>query len=120
MDEQTELILIEIAPADLQLIDYALFPYAQMVHLTIERSLKRNMMLKTIEALRQRLVALKLPEEGVLKHPFPLTGDEVAVIEQALAAFVENIARLLPASQWRDEMKKACEVFRLYILTKLK
>jgi hypothetical protein len=71
VDEQTGLPFIEIAPADLRLIGYNLFSYPRIVHITIKRSLKCDTLVKISEALRQRLVALKLSEEEGVK---PLRG----------------------------------------------
>jgi len=116
--EKKDVPITAIAPADLQVVGFALFPYAQMIHQIIEPSAKRDTLLQTVEALRQRIAAVKLPE-GEKHDKFLVTYDEVAVIDSALTVFVENIGRFIPQSQERDETMRACEALRSYLMLHL-
>jgi len=115
-DEKKELPLIDIAPSDLQVIGSILFPYARMIQCVIEPSSKRDTILRTVEMLRQRIADVKNVER-VGKDPFPLSRNELVVIDNALSAFVENISRFVPQSQERDETMRACKALRSYLIS---
>jgi len=117
VEDGKELPRIGIAPSDLRVIGYALFPYAQMIHRLIEPSPKRDTILRTIETLRRRIAAVKIPLEGDNDQIFPIMHDELAVIDSALSAFIENIGRYVPQSQERDETMRACEALRSYLIS---
>lgn len=107
-NEEQELPILNIAPTDLQVIGYALFPYAQRVRQMAQPSAKREALLRTIETLRQRIAAVKTLSDGN-GLPFLLSHDELAVIDSALSAFVDTINRFVPR---REE--KSVEVFCCY------
>jgi hypothetical protein len=97
----------------LLVIGYALFPYAQMIHRTVAPSPQRNETLKTMEAIRQRISAVKIPTQE--DQQFFLSHDELHIIDKALMLLIDNIAQFIAASQEREEIQQACRALRSYL-----
>ena len=112
MEGENEVPIVPISTVHLQVICYILFAYAQMVSRS-SKPLERNAILRTIESLRQRIVALNMPEGG--EQPFLIYEDEVTVVTDGLAAFTANVAQLFPESTKRDEVIALCEELRGYL-----
>jgi hypothetical protein len=97
---------------DYEVIACVLLPYAQIVPHTVTELFEQDAILKTVEALRQRTLAVA---EG--KQLLTLTEDELSVVLKAIRSFVENVARFFPPTTQREEIIMDCEKLHLYFST---
>jgi hypothetical protein len=112
-------LLVKLSVNDLMAIAYALFPYAQFVHRIIPPSQERGRVLMTIERLRSRIASLQSSHTDSAETQFPITEEELGVIDAALGTFLGGIHRLLPESAQRDETIQACHSLRQHLVTAL-
>lgn len=112
-------LLIKLSVNDLTAIGYALFPYAQFVHRIIPPSQERGHILVIIERLRRRIAGLQSSYTEGAEEQFPISEEELAVIDAALCTFLEGIHRLIPQSIQRDETIQACNNLRQYLIAAL-
>lgn len=112
-DEQR---LVKLSVNDLTAIGHALFPYAQFVHRIIPPSPERSCILMTIEQLRSRIASLQSAHSDDGEVPFPMTEEELRVIDAALATFLDGIHRFIPQSTQRNEITQACSKLRQYLI----
>ena len=68
-----------------------------------------------VTALVVTLVTHAVQQRNVKEQEFKKI-EELAVIDSALAAFVENIVRFAPPSRERDETVRACEALRSHLM----
>jgi hypothetical protein len=123
-DEKKALSPIGIGISDLRVIGHVLMPYAKGIENIIPPSPKRDALLNTTQLLRERIAAAKTSvgvglapaQEQGKDHLFPLTHDELAVIDSAFTAFVENIGQCVPQSEERDEIIRGCKALRSHII----
>lgn len=112
-------LLVKLSVNDLTAIGYALFPYAQFVHRIIPPSQERGRILVVIERLRKRIASFQSSYTDGMEEQFPITEEELRVIDAALGTFLEGVHRLIPQSIQRDEIIKACNNLRQYLVTAL-
>jgi hypothetical protein len=112
-------LLVKLSVNDLTAIGYALFPYAQFVHRIIPPSQERGRILVIIECLRKRIASLQSSYTNGAEEQFPITEEELGVIDAALGTFLEGVHRLIPQSVQRDEIIQACNNLRQYLVTAL-
>lgn len=112
-------LLVKLSINDLTAIGYALFPYAQFVHRIIPPSQERGHILVIIESLRKRIASLQSSYTDGVEEQFPITEEELGVIDAALCTFLEGVHRLIPQSIQRDETIRACNDLRQYLVTEL-
>ena len=112
-------LLVKLSVNDLTAIGYALFPYAQFVHRIIPPSQERGCILMIIEHLRRRIASLQSSYTDGREEQFPITEEELRVIDAALATFLEGIHRFIPQSIQRDETIQACYKLRQCLITAL-
>jgi hypothetical protein len=111
--------LVKLSVNDLTAIGHALFPYAQFVHRIIPASPERGRILMTIERVRKRIASLQSAYSDGSEVPFPITEEELRVIDAALATFLDGIHRFIPQSIQRNEITQACSQLRQYLITAL-
>ncbi|HEX3643937.1 MAG TPA: hypothetical protein VHV10_21815 [Ktedonobacteraceae bacterium] len=116
-DEQ--FLLVKLSVNDLTAIGHALFPYAQFVHRIIPPSQERGRILMVIEHLRRRIASFQSSYTDDTEEQFPITEEELRVIDAALGTFLEGVHRLIPQSRQRDETIQACYNLRQYLVTAL-
>jgi hypothetical protein len=109
--------LVRLSVNDLTAIGHALFPYAQFVHRIIPPSPERGCILMTIEQLRRKIASLQSSYSDGREVPFPITEEELRVIDAALATFLDGIHRFIPQSLQRNEITQACSKLRQYLVT---
>ncbi len=113
MEEETYIPVVPISVVHLRVIGLILFAYAQMISRSSQPVEERSSILRTIESLRQRIAALKVPEGG--EQPFLIYEDELKVVTDGFALFTANIATLFPESKQRDDVIFLCEDLRGYL-----
>jgi len=113
MEGENDVPIVPISTVHLQVICYILFAYAQIIDSSSKPLQERNAILCTIEALRQRIAALHVPEGG--EQSFLIYEDELTVVTDGLAAFTANVAHFFPESPKRDEVIFLCEELRGYL-----
>jgi hypothetical protein len=111
--------LVKLSVNDLTAIGYVLFPYAQFVHRIIPPSRERGQILVIIERLRKRIASLQSSYVNGEEKQFPLTKEELGVIDAALGTFLEGVHRLIPQSAQRDETIQTCNNLRQYLVKTL-
>jgi len=116
-DEQ--FLLVKLSVNDLTAIGHALFPYAQFVHRIILPPQERAHIFMIIEQLRRRIASLQSSYTDGREEQFPITEDELRVIDAALGTFLEGIHRFIPQSIQRNEIIQACHKLRQYLVTEL-
>lgn len=111
--------LVNLSVNDLTAIGHALFPYAQFVHRIIPPSPERGHILMTIEQLRRKIADLQSPYSDGREVSFPITEEELKVIDAALATLLDGIHRFIPQSIQRHEITQACSKLRQYLVKAL-
>lgn len=114
--KQEQKPLVKLSVNDLTAIGYVLFPYAQFVHRIIPPSQERGRILVIIERLRKRIASLQSSYVNGKEEQFPLTKEELGVIDAALGTFLEGVHRLIPQSARRDETIQTCNNLRQYLI----
>ncbi|HEY4035321.1 MAG TPA: hypothetical protein VGL94_15285 [Ktedonobacteraceae bacterium] len=112
-------VLVKLSRNDLAAIGYALFPYAQFVHRIIPPSQERGRILMVIEHLRRRIASFQSSYMHDTEEQFPITEEDLRVIDAALGTFLEGVHRLIPQSRQRDETIQACYNLRQHLVTAL-
>ncbi len=117
--KQEQKPLVKLSVNDLTAIGYVLFPYAQFVHQIIPPSRERGHILVIIERLRKRIASLQSSYGNGEEEQFPLTKEELGVIDAALGTFLEGVHRFIPQSAQRDETIQTCNNLRQYLVKAL-
>lgn len=117
--EQEQKPLVKLSVNELTAIGYVLFPYAQFVHRIIPPSQERGRILVIIERLRKRIAHLQSSYVNGQEELFPITEEELGVIDAALGTFLEGVHRFIPQSTQRDETIQTCNNLRQYLVSAL-
>ena len=110
---------VKLSVNELTAIGYVLFPYAQFVHRIIPPSRERGRILVIIERLRKRIASLQSSYVNGQEEQFPITEEELGVIDAALGTFLESVHRFIPQSTQRDETIRTCNNLRQYLVSAL-